>query len=116
LPHLDPGAVLITSAPEDFADARGLGAIARSFERRADDRSYWLIDEHHGRLPVVFIGGAGVTTPLAVTIPFDTDFAARADAALRLWRVVIGRPHTHCPYRKPKTASGRLRIGPWLHR
>ena len=20
------------------------------------------------------------------------------------------------PYRKPKTASGRLRIGPWLHR
>jgi len=108
LPHLDPGAVLIAPAPEDFADARSLGAIARSFERRAADRSYCLIDEHHGRLPVVFIGGADATTPLAVTIPFDADFAARADAARRLWRVVIGRPQTHPPERLTRQRRDRL--------
>ena len=106
LPHLDPGAVLIAPAPEDFADARSLGAIARSFERRTADRSYCLIDEHHGRLPVVFIGGADATTPLAVTIPFDADFAARADAARRLWRVVIGRPQP--PERLTRQRRDRL--------
>jgi hypothetical protein len=110
LPHLDPSAVLIAPAPEDFAGARSLGAIARSFERRAADRDYWLIDEHHGRLPVVLIGGAGARTSLAVTIPFDADFAARADAALRLWRVVIRRPHGRPAERLTQQRRHRLRL------
>src|SRR5262249_19168278 len=105
LPHLDPGAVLISPAPQPFTDARNIGAIRPSFERRAADGDYWLIDEHHGRLPVVLISDAGVTMPVAAVIPLDANFAAP-----RLWRVVIGRPHGRPPERLTRQRHHRLRL------
>jgi hypothetical protein len=94
--------------PEAFRDARNVRAIAPSFERRAADGDYWLIDEHHGRLPVVLIRGAGATTPAAVVIPLDLDFAARANAALRLWRIVTGQPRGRLPDRMTRQRRHRL--------
>lgn len=43
----------------------------------------------------MLIGGANAATPAAVVIPLDADFAARADAALRLWRAATGRSRRH---------------------
>lgn len=40
----------------------------------------------------MLVGSARAATPVAALIPFDADFAVRADAALRLWRVATGRP------------------------
>lgn len=62
------------------------------FNRCASEGEYWLIDDSDGRLPVVLIDGASAATPAAVLIPIDADFATRAAAATRLWRVVTGRP------------------------
>lgn len=64
-----------------------------TFERSGHDGSYWLVNEPHGRLTVVLVGGASAATPAAVIIPLDADFDTRADAALRLWRIASGRPH-----------------------
>jgi hypothetical protein len=57
----------------------------------------------------VLIGGANAATPAAVVIPLDADFAARADAALRLWRIATGRPRGHPPDRL--THQRRHRLG-----
>lgn len=78
-----------------FTDARSVGLATPAFRRGADDVDYWLVNDGHGRLPVVLIGGANAATPAAVVIPLDADFAARADAALRLWRAATGRPRSH---------------------
>ena len=40
----------------------------------------------------MLIGGAATATPAAAVVPLDQNFAARADAALRLWQAVGGRP------------------------
>jgi hypothetical protein len=39
----------------------------------------------------VLIGGAATATPAAAVIPLDQSFAARADAALRLWQALAER-------------------------
>jgi hypothetical protein len=78
------------------------------FERGANDGSYRLIDDSHGRLPVIFIGGANAATQAAVAIPLDADFAARADAAIRLWRVATGRPRGRPPDRLTRQRRHRL--------
>jgi hypothetical protein len=78
------------------------------FERGANDGSYWLVDDSHGRLPVVFFGGANAATPAAVVIPLDADFAARADSAIRLWRVATGRPRGPPPDRLTRQRRHRL--------
>jgi hypothetical protein len=82
--------------------------LVSTFERGANDGSYRLVDDGHGRLPVVFIGGANAATPAAVVIPLDADFAARADAAIRLWRVATGRPHGRPPDRLTRQRRRRL--------
>ena len=46
--------------------------------------------------------------PAAVVIPLDADFATRADAALRLWRLVIGRPRGRPPDRLTRQRRHRL--------
>jgi hypothetical protein len=45
----------------------------------------------------MLINGASASTPAAVVIPLDRDFAARIDAALRLWRCATGRPPRRSP-------------------
>jgi hypothetical protein len=80
------------------------------FERNAHDGSYWLVNERHGRLPVVLIGGATAATRAAVIIPLDADFDTRADAALRLWRIATGRPHGRPPDRLTRHRRHRLAL------
>ncbi len=65
--------------------------LTPAFARRAVDGEYWLVNEGHNHLPMVLIGGANRDLPAAVVIPLDADFATRADAALRLWRLVTRR-------------------------
>jgi hypothetical protein len=97
-------------APEVFRNARSVGVVARTFERVANDGSYWLVSNGDDRLSAVLIAGANAAMPAAVVIPLDADFAARADAALRLWRVVIGRPHSHPPQPLTRQRRHRLRL------
>jgi hypothetical protein len=82
--------------------------VTPTFERAAADGEYWLINERHGRLPAVLIGGASAATRAAVVIPLDADFAARADAALRLWRAATGRAHGRPPERLTRQRRQRL--------
>jgi hypothetical protein len=108
LAHLNPGTVLVASAPEAFRNASPIGALTPAFARRAIDGEHWLINDGHGRLPAVFIGGANSDAAAAVVIPLDADFAARADAALRLWRLVTGRPRGRPPDRLTRQRRHRL--------
>ena len=84
--------MLVAPAPETFTDASPIGALTPVFTRQAAGDEHWLVNDRRGRLPVVLIGGANAATPAAVVIPLDADFAARADAALHLWRAAMGRP------------------------
>jgi hypothetical protein len=84
--------------------------VARTFERVANDGSYWLVNDGDDHLSALLIGGANAATPAGVVIPLDANFAARANAALRLWRVVIGRPHGRPPERLTRQRRHRLRL------
>jgi hypothetical protein len=97
-------------APAAFRDARSVGLVARKFERVANDGSYWLVNDGDDELSALLIGGTNAATPAGVVIPLDADFAARADAALRLWRVVFGRPHGRPPERLTRQRRHRLRL------
>jgi len=108
LPHLDPAAVLVAPAPEAFREAQSLGSMTPAFTRSATDGDYWLVDDRHSRLPALLIGGAQAATRAAVVIPLDADFVTRADAALRLWRLVAGRSSRRAPDRL--TAQRRYRL------
>ncbi len=85
LAHLNPGAVLVAPAPEPFRSAGPVGVLPPTF------------------------GGTSPDLPAAVVIPFDTDFATRTDAALRLWRLLAGRRHRRPPDRL--TPQRRHRLG-----
>jgi hypothetical protein len=91
LPHLDPALILVTPAPREFSSASRLRLTA-SFERRASEGTFVVFGRGPDRLPAMLVGSAGAAAPIAALIPFDADFAVRADAALRLWRVVTSRP------------------------
>ena len=109
LVHLDPAAVLVVPAPEAFRSASRIGMLTPAFARRAVDGEYWLVDDGHNGLPAVLIGGANRDLPAAVVIPLDADFRIRADAALRLWRLVTSRRRGHLPDRP--TLQRRHRLG-----
>ena len=108
LPHLDTSVVLVAPAPQSFRSASSLG-VAPAFERRGPDGDYLIVDDGNGRLPLVLIAGASVAAPAAVVVPLDADFAARTDAALRLWRLATGRPQRPPPNRM--TLQRRRRLG-----
>jgi hypothetical protein len=110
LPHLDPAAVVVGPAPETFGDACSLSRLTPLSERRAVGGDHWLVDDAGERLPVVLTNGASATTPAAVVIPLDADFAARADAAARLWRFATGRPRRRSPDRLTRQQRQRLSI------
>jgi hypothetical protein len=93
LPHLDPGAALLAGAPATFTGAQTVGTITPSFQRSTRDFIYWIIEDSHGRLPVVRICDVGASAPTAAIIPFDADFTTRVGASLRLWNRMTGRLH-----------------------
>jgi hypothetical protein len=82
--------------------------VAPAFAHEAVDGAYRLVNDGHGRLPTVLIDGADATVPAAVVIPLDEDFAVRADAALRLWRLVTGRPCRRSRDRLTRQRRSRL--------
>ena len=106
--HLDRNAVLEAPAPEAFRNASRIGVLTPAFARRAADGEYWLVDDGHNRSPAVLIGSANPDLPAAVVIPLDADFATRADAALRLWRLITGRRRGRPPDRLTPQRRHRL--------
>lgn len=56
----------------------------------------------------MLIGGASAAISAAVVIPLDANFDTRADAALRLWRIVTGRPRVLPPDRLTRHRRHRL--------
>ena len=67
---------------------RNIATLPPIFQDAASDGLYLILQN---RTPVVLIGGATTATPAAAIIPLDSNFAARADAALRLWQTIAKR-------------------------
>jgi hypothetical protein len=69
------------------------------FRQRASDGEHWIVADADGRFPLLLMGGFEIDTPVASVSPFDPNFVARADPALRLWRLLTGqrssRPADH---------------------
>jgi hypothetical protein len=84
--------------------------VTPTFERRGPGGNYLIVNDGHGRMPLVLIDGADPATPAAAVIPLDSDFAARADAALRLWRFATGRPRRRPPDRLTVQRRRRLAL------
>jgi hypothetical protein len=110
LPHLDPGAALLAAAPATFTGAQTVGTIMPSFQRSTRDLTYWIIEDSHGRLPVVRIGDVTPSAPAAVVIPIDADFTTRVGASLRLRNLMTGRLHTRPPERLTMQRRQRLAL------
>lgn len=108
LPHLDPSTIILASAQESFTGALNLSGLTPTFQRHSSDGDYLRVRDADGCLAVVLIGGANSAMPVAAIIPLDADFPARADAALRLWRHLSGRPRGRLANRL--TAQRRQRL------
>lgn len=106
LPQLDPGAALLAGA----AFSESIDTITPCFQRSTRDLTYWIIEDSHGRLPVVRLGGLGAATPPAAIVPIDADFATRLDALLRLRNRLTGRLHVRPPQRLTKQRRQRLAL------
>jgi hypothetical protein len=90
LPQLDPATVLLIPAPTPFSASRSLGSLTPIFRRLASDGEHWVVSDAEGSFPLLLTGGFENDTPVASVSPFDANFAARADPALRLWRLLTG--------------------------
>jgi hypothetical protein len=97
LTRLDPNSVIIAPAPAFITDAANVGALTPALRRPGSDGNYVLIDGAGERFSVVLTDGAGAATPAAIVIPLDAQFAARANAAVRLWRLATGQPSRRPP-------------------
>jgi hypothetical protein len=110
LPRFDPATVVVTPAPEVFGDASSVVRVTPAFRRVAAEGEYWLLSGVADRLAAVLVDAARANTPAAVVIPLDTSFAARADAAVRLWRIATGRPSRRAPARLTQHQRRRLTL------
>lgn len=110
LQHIDPTAVVVVPAPEGFGRSLSLSGLTPRFDRDAPEGRYFLTEASDGRLPVVLTNGASATTPGAVLIPIDADFATRADAAMHLWRAITGQPRGSRPARLTRQRRQRLTL------
>jgi hypothetical protein len=90
LPRLDPATVLLIPAPGPFSASRSLVSLTPIFRRQASDGEHWVVSDGDGRFALLLMGGFEINTPVASVSPFDTNFAARADPALRLVRLLTG--------------------------
>ena len=91
LPQLDPATVLLVPATEPFSGSRSLRSLTPLFARQAVDGEHWILADSQGRFPLLLVGGFGKDTPVAAVSPLDENFTARADAALRFWRLLTGQ-------------------------
>ena len=90
LPQLDPATLLLIPAPRPFSNSRSLVSLTPIFRRHASDGEHWVVSDSEGRFALLLMGGVEIDTPAASVGPFDANFAARADPALRLWRLLTG--------------------------
>ena len=105
LPQLDPATVLLVPATEPFTGSRSLRSLTPIFRRQANDGEHWIITDSQGRFPLLLSAGIEPDTPVASVIPLDANFTARADAALRLWRLLTGQR-----YRPPDPLTSLQRL------
>jgi hypothetical protein len=110
LPRFDPATIVVAPAPEVFGDASSISRLTPAFKRAAVEGEYWLVDDIDNRLAAVLVGAARADTPAAVVIPLDASFAARAEAAARLWRLATGRPVRPTPDRLTQHQRRRLAL------
>jgi hypothetical protein len=88
LPQLDPATVLLVPATEPFSGSPSLRSLTPIFTGQANDGEHWIITDSEGRIPLFLMGDIGRDTPVAVVSPLDSNFIARADGAVRLWRLL----------------------------
>jgi hypothetical protein len=110
LPHLDPGAALLAAAPATFNGVQTVGTITPIFQRSTRDFTYWIIEDSHGRLPVVRVREVSASAPAAAIIPIDADFTTRLGALLRLRNYMTGRLHVRPPERLTRQRRQRLAL------
>jgi hypothetical protein len=109
LPRFDPATVVVAPAPKIFAEARTIGRLTPALRRVAVEGEYWLINHSDDRLTAVLID-ARTDSSAAVIIPLDGDFATRAEAAARLWRLASGRPRRRSSDRLTQDQRRRLAL------
>jgi hypothetical protein len=80
-----------------FGDASNVSRLTPAFQRRVVEGEYWLVNDTDARLAALLANGASADSPAAILIPLDQNFAARAEAAARLWRLAMGRPSRRSP-------------------
>ena len=90
LPHLDPATVLLIPATDAFSGSRSLVSLTPIFRRHASDGEHWVVSDGEGRFALLLMGGLEFRGPAASVNPLDANFAARADPAQRLWRLLTG--------------------------
>lgn len=66
--------------------------MAPTLYRHTGDAELWLVNDGDTQLSLVLIDEADRAMPAAVVIPLMPDFPARANAAVRLWRLATGQP------------------------
>jgi hypothetical protein len=92
LPQFDPRVVLLSAASGPFNRSITVGSLTPTFVRSGSEGDHWTVEDAQSRHRFILTGDAGAATPLAAVIPLDANFAARANAALRLWRAIARAP------------------------
>jgi hypothetical protein len=87
-----------------------VGTITPTFQRSTPDFTYWIIEDSHGRLPVVCVHEVSASAQSAAIIPIDADFTTRLGALLRLHNFMTGRLHTRPAERLTKQRRQRLAL------
>jgi hypothetical protein len=109
LPHLDPTTVVVGPAPDEFLEARSISELTLPLSRLTANGEHWLLDRKCDALPIALIGGMDTARRVAVVIPLDDSFPARAEAAACLFNALTDR--TPGPTPNALTAQQRRRLG-----
>jgi hypothetical protein len=83
--------------------------VTLSLSRLTANGEHWLLDRKCDALSVARIGGMDAARRMAVVIPLDDSFPARAEAAGRLFNALTGRTPDRTP--NALTAQQRRRLG-----
>jgi hypothetical protein len=110
LPHINPTTVVVGPAPDEFIEARSISELTLPLSRLTANGEHWLLDRGCDALPIALIGG-GVDTArrVAVVIPLDDSFPARAEAAGHLFNALTRRTPARTP--NALTVQQRRRLG-----
>jgi hypothetical protein len=110
LPHINPTTVIVGPAPDEFIEARSISEVTLPLSRLTENGEHWLLDRGCDALPIALIGsGMDTARRVAVVIPLDDSFPARAEAAGRLFNALTGRTPPRTP--NALTVQQRRRLG-----